>query len=93
MNLNTKQLIVLWYMVLALVAGFLIKAFDKSSLWYYSTAIILLSTLSIYTLRPNPQVRGRSLALGVLGPIIFCMIAVLAVRVYRACREMDVTQH
>lgn len=68
--MNTKQLVVLWYAGLLLTTILLFHASGRGGLWSAVSAIILMSAILIYTLRPHPQVKKSRLALWVLAPFL-----------------------
>jgi len=84
--MNTKQMVVLWYAGLLLTAILLLKGLEDRALWAGVSAIILMSAILIYTLRPHPQVKKSRLALWVLAPFLLLAVVGAAYMVYHANR-------
>jgi hypothetical protein len=68
LSMNTAQLMVLWYGCLVIVGLCLFYAFMGQSIFSLLAAVGLLTALAIYTLKPHPTARKRTVAAGVMIP-------------------------
>ena len=86
--MNTKQLVILWYAGMLLTALLLLRALTNipNALWPLMAAIVLMSAILIYTLRPHPQAKKSRLALWVLAPILLLATIGAGYKVYQANR-------
>jgi tetratricopeptide (TPR) repeat protein len=67
---NTAQLIILWYATLIISILLSVRAIDAANSVYFVVVIIIITALLVYSLRPNPKVKKRTVFVGVVGPII-----------------------
>lgn len=83
--MNTKQLTVLWYGVLAAVAILLVQG--EGEVWPSLWAVALLTTALIYTLGPMHSARPGRVAAAVAAPFVLAGLGIAVFYGYRSWRH------